>query len=55
MTKGDGEYGLGTMLFTQRFGIGPAVGHRGEMPDYMSLLVVIPEKRLSIALQPLVT
>ncbi|TCO51878.1 CubicO group peptidase (beta-lactamase class C family) [Kribbella antiqua] len=50
MTKGDGEYGLGTMQFTQRFGIGPAVGHRGEMPDYMSLLVVIPEKRLSIAL-----
>jgi D-alanyl-D-alanine carboxypeptidase len=50
MTKGDGEYGLGTMLFTQRFGIGPAVGHRGEMPDYMSLLVVIPEKRLSVAL-----
>jgi D-alanyl-D-alanine carboxypeptidase len=50
MTKGDGEYGLGTMLFTQRFGIGTAVGHRGVMPDYTSLLVVVPEKRVSVAL-----
>ncbi|MGW1346462.1 hypothetical protein ACWCOV_35775 [Kribbella sp. NPDC002412] len=50
LTKGDGEYGLGTMLFTQRFGIGTAVGHRGAMPDYTSLLVVIPDKKVSIAL-----
>lgn len=50
LTKGDGEYGLGTMLFTQRFGIGTAVGHRGVMPDYTSLLVVIPDKKVSIAL-----
>jgi D-alanyl-D-alanine carboxypeptidase len=50
MTKGDGEYGLGTMLFTQRFGIGTAFGHRGVMPDYTSLLVVIPAKKVSVAL-----
>lgn len=50
MTTGDGEYGLGTMLFTQRFGIGTAFGHRGEMPDYTSLLVVIPDKKVSVAL-----
>ncbi|MFI7060783.1 serine hydrolase domain-containing protein [Kribbella sp. NPDC050124] len=50
MTNGDGEYGLGTMLFTQRFGIGTAVGHRGVMPDYTSLLVVVPDKKLAIAL-----
>jgi D-alanyl-D-alanine carboxypeptidase len=50
MTKGDGQYGLGTMRFTQQFGIGTAVGHRGEMPDYTSLLVVIPEKKVSVVL-----
>ncbi|MFI6825827.1 serine hydrolase domain-containing protein [Kribbella sp. NPDC050241] len=50
MTKGEGEYGLGTMRFTGRFGIGTAFGHRGEMADHTSLLLVIPEKRLSVAL-----
>lgn len=50
MTTGDGDYGLGTMLFTRLFGIGTAFGHRGDMPDSTSLLVVIPEKKLSIAL-----
>jgi D-alanyl-D-alanine carboxypeptidase len=38
------------MLFTQQFGIGTAVRHRGEMPDYTSLLVVIPEKEVAVAL-----
>lgn len=50
MTSGDGQYGLGTMLFSQSFGLGTAYGHRGEMPDSTSLLVVIPEHNLSIAL-----
>ena len=50
MTDGDGPYGLGTMLFTQQFGLGQAIGHRGDMPDHTSLLIVIPAKRLSIAL-----
>jgi CubicO group peptidase (beta-lactamase class C family) len=50
MTTGDGEYGLGTMRFSERFGIGTAFGHRGEMADHMSLLVVIPSKHLSVAL-----
>ncbi|GAA1117315.1 serine hydrolase domain-containing protein [Kribbella jejuensis] len=50
MTDGDGQYGLGTMLFTQQFGLGQAFGHRGDMPDHTSLLIVIPAKRLSIAL-----
>ncbi|MFG1623200.1 serine hydrolase domain-containing protein [Kribbella sp. NPDC049227] len=50
MTKGEGDYGLGTMRFTERFGIGTAFGHRGEMSDHTSLLVVIPEQRLSVAL-----
>ncbi len=50
MTKGDGGYGLGTMLFTRRFGIGTAFGHQGETPDHTSLLVVIPEKKVSVAL-----
>jgi CubicO group peptidase (beta-lactamase class C family) len=50
MTAGDGEYGLGTMLFSQSFGLGTAYGHRGEMPDSTSLLVVIPESNLAISL-----
>ena len=49
MTSGDGEYGLGTMLFSQRFGTDPAYGHGGELPDHSSLLVVIPAKKLSVA------
>jgi D-alanyl-D-alanine carboxypeptidase len=50
MTSGRGEYGLGTMLFSQQFGSDPAYGHRGDMPDHSSLLIVIPAKKLSIAL-----
>lgn len=50
MTDGDGEYGLGTMLFTRQFGLGEAYGHRGDMPDHTSLLVVVPAKHVSIAL-----
>jgi D-alanyl-D-alanine carboxypeptidase len=50
MIDGDGDYGLGTMLFTQQFGVGDAYGHRGDMPDHTSLLVVIPAKHVSIAL-----
>jgi D-alanyl-D-alanine carboxypeptidase len=49
MTEGDGEYGLGTMLFSEQFGLGTAYGHSGEMADHSSLLIVIPAKRLSIA------
>jgi CubicO group peptidase (beta-lactamase class C family) len=50
MTKGDGEYGLGTMLFSEQFGIGTAYGHRGELADHNSLMVVIPSKKVSISL-----
>ncbi|MGW7679956.1 serine hydrolase domain-containing protein [Kribbella sp. NPDC054772] len=50
MTAGDGEYGLGTMRFTREFGIGDAYGHAGISPDHTSLLVVIPDKHVSIAL-----
>jgi D-alanyl-D-alanine carboxypeptidase len=49
MTAGNGEYGLGTMRFTRLFGIGESYGHAGDMPDHTSLLVVIPEKKVSIA------
>ena len=38
------------MLFSQQFGTDPAYGHRGDMPDHSSLLIVIPAKKLSIAL-----
>jgi D-alanyl-D-alanine carboxypeptidase len=50
MTKGDGEYGLGTMLFSEQFGIGTAYGHRGDLADHASLMVVIPAKKVSVAL-----
>jgi CubicO group peptidase (beta-lactamase class C family) len=49
LTDGDGEYGLGTMLFSQTFGLGTAYGHRGSLPDYSSLLVTIPEHKVSVA------
>lgn len=49
MTTGDSEYGLGTMLFSQSFGLGTAYGHRGQMPDYTTLLVTIPGHKLSVA------
>ena len=35
---------------TQQFGVDPAYGHRGDLPDHSSLLVVIPARKLSIAL-----
>ncbi|MEU4197559.1 serine hydrolase [Kribbella sp. NPDC026611] len=50
MTAGDGEYGLGTMLYSEQFGIATAYGHRGEMPDHDSILVVVPAKHLAVAL-----
>jgi D-alanyl-D-alanine carboxypeptidase len=49
LTAGDGEYGLGTMLFSQQFGLGVAFGHRGDMPDYTSLLVAIPEHHFAVS------
>jgi CubicO group peptidase (beta-lactamase class C family) len=49
MTAGDGPYGLGTMLFSQQFGLGMSFGHRGDMPDYTSLLVAIPEHHLAVS------
>lgn len=49
LTDGDGEYGLGTMLFSQTFGLGTAYGHRGSLPDYSSLLVTTPEHEVSVA------
>ncbi|MEV0801107.1 serine hydrolase domain-containing protein [Kribbella sp. NPDC050281] len=50
MIKGDGEYGLGTMLFTLQFGLDTAYGHGGDMPDHSSMMVVIPAKKVSVAL-----
>jgi D-alanyl-D-alanine carboxypeptidase len=50
LTAGDGEYGLGTMLFSQQFGTDPAYGHRGDLPDHSSLLIVIPAKKLAVSL-----
>ena len=49
MTGGEGEYGLGTMLFSQAFGLGTAYGHRGELPDYSSIMVAVPEKNIAVA------
>ena len=49
MIKGDGEYGLGTMRFSEQFGIGTAYGHGGDSPDHTSLLIVIPAKKVSIS------
>ncbi|GAA0937693.1 serine hydrolase domain-containing protein [Kribbella koreensis] len=49
MTAGDGEYGLGTMLFSEIYGIGTAYGHRGVLPDYTSLLVTVPSRKVSVA------
>ena len=50
MTAGDGEYGLGTMLFSLSLGLETAVGHQGDMPDFTSLMVAVPEKKVSIAI-----
>lgn len=49
MTTGDGQYGLGTMLYSEQFGLGDAVGHRGDTPGYTSLMVAIPGHRLAVA------
>jgi CubicO group peptidase (beta-lactamase class C family) len=49
MKTGDRQYGLGTMLFSQTFGLGTAYGHRGQMPDYTSLFVFIPEYSVSVS------
>ncbi|MDQ1749881.1 MAG: D-alanyl-D-alanine carboxypeptidase [Pseudonocardiales bacterium] len=44
-------YGLGTMIFHNlQFTINDSVGHGGGVPGYVSLLVVVPERHLSIAL-----
>jgi CubicO group peptidase (beta-lactamase class C family) len=50
MTAGDGEYGLGTARFSGRLGLGEGFGHRGQFPGYTSLLVVVPERRTSVAI-----
>lgn len=38
------------MLFSPQFGIGAAVGHTGDMPDYTGMPAVVPSKRLSLAI-----
>jgi|SRR3954449_887335 D-alanyl-D-alanine carboxypeptidase len=50
MTKGDGDFGLGTMLFPEQFEIGAAYGYGGYTPDHSSLLVVIPAKKVAVSL-----
>jgi len=50
MTKGDGEYGLGTGLFPDDVGIGRTYGHGGGTPDHSSLFMVLPGKNVSAAL-----
>jgi D-alanyl-D-alanine carboxypeptidase len=44
-------YGLGTMIFHNlQFTINDSVGHQGGVPGYVTLLAVVPERHLSIAL-----
>jgi D-alanyl-D-alanine carboxypeptidase len=50
MTAGDGDYGLGTERFSQSLGLGDAYGHHGQLPGYTSLLAVVPQRRVSVAL-----
>jgi len=50
MTKGGGEYGLGTAFFPDDVGIGRTYGHGGGTPDHSSLLMVLPGKKVSAAL-----
>jgi D-alanyl-D-alanine carboxypeptidase len=50
MTAGDGDYGLGTMRFTRQFSTSDSFGHGGDNPDHTSMLLVIPDQRVSIAL-----
>lgn len=48
-TKGAGPYGLGTELYPNELDIGPACGHFGSNPDHTSALVVVPAKKISVA------
>ncbi|WP_328521759.1 serine hydrolase domain-containing protein [Kribbella sp. NBC_00359] len=50
MTKGDGPNGLGTELFGNILDIGAAFGHGGNNPDHTSVMVVVPAKKVSVAL-----
>jgi D-alanyl-D-alanine carboxypeptidase len=50
MTTGEGEYGLGTERFSQSLGLGDAYGHYGQAPGYSTMLAVVPERRISVAL-----
>jgi D-alanyl-D-alanine carboxypeptidase len=49
MTAGDGQYGLGTMRYSEQFGLGDAFGHRGDAPGYSSLMVAIPDHHVALA------
>ena len=49
MTAGDGQYGLGTMRYSQQFGLGDAFGHGGNDPGYSSLMVAIPGHHLALS------
>ncbi|TDO49865.1 CubicO group peptidase (beta-lactamase class C family) [Kribbella sp. VKM Ac-2527] len=49
MSLGEGNFGLGTMLFSYTFGNFLAFGHSGQLPDHTSMLVSVPELRLSVA------
>jgi D-alanyl-D-alanine carboxypeptidase len=45
------QYGLGTMVFpTLQLHIKPSVGHTGGNPEDTTMLVVVPESHLSVAL-----
>jgi CubicO group peptidase (beta-lactamase class C family) len=45
------QYGLGTMIFsTLQLHVMPSVGHTGNNPESSTMLAVIPESHLSIAL-----
>jgi D-alanyl-D-alanine carboxypeptidase len=49
MTAGDGQYGLGTMRYSQQFGLGDAFGHGGNDPGYSSLMVAIPGHHVALS------
>jgi CubicO group peptidase (beta-lactamase class C family) len=49
MTAGDGQYGLGTMRYSEQFGLGDAFGHRGDAPGYTALMVAIPDHHVAVA------
>ncbi|MEU0096399.1 serine hydrolase domain-containing protein [Kribbella sp. NPDC006257] len=50
MTAGDGQYGLGTMRYSQQFGLGDAFGHGGNDPGYSSLMVAIPGHHVALSI-----